>query len=74
MWFVLYIVVLRVSVRFSVRFGIYEHIQSYVFATLFESIFFRNDEDATPVFVYFLIAPTASGPISSCRASETHGN
>ena len=38
---------------------------------VFKSAFFRNDGDAKPD-LYFQVAPAALGPISSCRASETH--
>ena len=38
-----------------------------------KGVFFRNDGDAKPAFLYFQIVPKALGPISSCRASETNG-
>ena len=34
---------------------------------------FRNAGDANPDIYCFNVAPTAPGPISSCRASETSG-
>ena len=40
---------------------------------MFKGVNSRNDVDAKPVCFFVKVAPTALGPISSCRASETNG-
>ena len=68
--FVLYIDVSNVSMRFSVRFCIYEHIFLLI---RFSHISF-SEVTGMQNLIFNQVAPTALGPISSCRASETNGN
>ena len=65
--------VLSVSMRFHVRFCIYEYIQNCVSAT-FSKVSLSETARMLHLFVFtFQVSPTALGPISSCRASETIG-
>ena len=73
--FVLYIDVLSVSIRFSIRFCIYEHIQKYVLKRFPNKCFWKWRGCKTCFFSFKKeVAPRALGPISSCRASDTHGS
>ena len=63
-----------VNIYICIYIYIYEHVQNCVFVQSFSNIYFSNDGDTKPDFWDFLVAPTACRPISSCRASETHGN